>query len=479
MLAWFQKIQSIWQKKVSLLGNHLFFKDKQNIFVESRKKLTLHYSLMLAVGFLFLDIVIYLGIRWAIVSEQTEYLMSTAQHIASHQSALLKKPNFLFKDRFEVSEAQDRLFFYAFDNDGKIFNSSPITYSIEPLIFNTIHNWHSVIKLRVKPIFFSSSENFMALIPYTVVRENKTEEEVRFLMTQLPIYLHGEKVGTVFVGRDVTPIYLGLQKSLRVLIFISILTFILATYVGYRMAGYTIIPLAQAYEKQHQFASDASHELRTPLAILMTTIDLLSADKTIQDEFSKQALEDARDEINKMTHIISDLLTMARSGDIISGMKMMPTNVAWIAKNVVRNLKPIAEKKQITLSIQGDDEKDLIAWGDERQLTQLFIIFLDNAIKYTPEKGSVSIIFQKPKNRRLTFIIQDTGIGISPSEHGKIFDRFYQVDRARSRDESRGNGLGLAIARNIIRLHHGSIKLKSDLGKGAMFWITLPQDKTA
>ena len=137
-------------------------------------------------------------------------------------------------------------------------------------------------------------------------------------------------------------------------------------------------------------------------------------------------------------------------------------------------LYKMLRKKNITLKREG--EKEVFIRADEQKLKQLVLIFVDNALKYTPDGGSVSVRLSTPSPTRVSFDVQDTGIGISPEDQQKVFDRFYRVDKARSR-EMGGNGLGLAIAQEIVRLYNGIIDLKSEQGKGTTFTVTLRRGK--
>ncbi|MBQ1918102.1 MAG: sensor histidine kinase, partial [Schwartzia sp.] len=155
-------------------------------------------------------------------------------------------------------------------------------------------------------------------------------------------------------------------------------------------------------------------------------------------------------------------------------LKLTRFDLGEVIDQTMRKMQPLAEKKNITLKREG--EKEVFIRADEQKLKQLVLIFVDNALKYTPDGGSVSVRLSTPSPTRVSFDVQDTGIGISPEDQQKVFDRFYRVDKARSR-EMGGNGLGLAIAQEIVRLHNGIIDLKSEQGKGTTFTVTLRRGK--
>jgi signal transduction histidine kinase len=251
---------------------------------------------------------------------------------------------------------------------------------------------------------------------------------------------------------------------------LAVLALAVAAGVGHMLAGKAIVPLIEAYEKQRQFAADASHELRTPLSVVMASADLLDNDPSITSPFLKQVIADVRDEVKKMTKLVSDLLFVARSDNQALKLKLSKVDLAAAADQTVRLMEPLADKKKITLVREG--EGALTAKLDEQKMKQLLLILVDNAVKYTPEGGKVTVRVTAPSAGKIRIEAEDTGIGISKEDLTKIFDRFFRVDKARSR-EMGGNGLGLAIAQEIVNLHGGTIHVDSELGKGTKFIVTL------
>ena len=274
----------------------------------------------------------------------------------------------------------------------------------------------------------------------------------------------------VYVGKDVTAMYNGMEKSTYALAIVGVLALLIAAGVGHILSGRAMVPLKAAYEKQRQFAADASHELRTPLAVVMASADLLQNDPSIQSPFLKQVIEDVRDEVKKMTKLVSDLLVVARSDNKALKLKPQKFDLAGLIEQTSRLMQPLADQKHITLNTYNLEKTDIQA--DEQKIRQLILILVDNAVKYTPEGGAVTVSLLKAEKGRVKFAVADTGIGIAPEDQERIFDRFYRVDKARSR-EMGGNGLGLAIAQEIVNLHKGHIRIESALGKGTTFIVEL------
>ena len=229
-------------------------------------------------------------------------------------------------------------------------------------------------------------------------------------------------------------------------------------------------PIREAYERQRQFAADASHELRTPLAVVLASADLLHSDPTITSPFLKQVIEDVRDEVKKMTKLVGDLLTVARTDGRATQFKPVRMDIAAAARQTVRMMRPFAEKKDIAIEELLPKRAEIYA--DEQKIRQLILILVDNAVKYTPEHGHIEVSLSTEERGMVCLSITDSGIGIAKEHQERIFDRFYRVDKARSRRMG-GNGLGLAIAREIVEAHHGSITLNSELGKGTTFHVRL------
>ena len=170
-------------------------------------------------------------------------------------------------------------------------------------------------------------------------------------------------------------------------------------------------------------------------------------------------------------------MLVARSDN--KALKLKPTkfDAAELLGQTARVMQPLAEKKHITIATAADDGKDgdmtkHEIQADEQKIKQLMLILVDNAVKYTPEGGRVTVGFEKAPQGRVRFYVQDTGIGIAEEDQQRIFDRFYRVDKARSR-EMGGNGLGLSIAQEIVNLHQGTITVKSRPGEGTRFIVEL------
>jgi heavy metal sensor kinase len=230
-----------------------------------------------------------------------------------------------------------------------------------------------------------------------------------------------------------------------------------------------IARLEEAFQKQRQFAADASHEMRTPLAIIQAESSLALDRKRTQSEY-RRSLELVSQEVTYMSEIISKLLLLSRNGAGSEALTFQEVNLKDLLIELSSDVEALVQEKGVTFSLGQMDS--LTVKGDRLRLKQLFLNVLENAVRYTPSGGTISSSVVK-KNGSAFVSISDTGIGIPTEDLPFIFDRFYRVDKARSRADG-GMGLGLAIASSIAKLHGGGIEVESQVGKGSTFHIALP-----
>jgi signal transduction histidine kinase len=225
--------------------------------------------------------------------------------------------------------------------------------------------------------------------------------------------------------------------------------------------------LDAAFQRERQFTADASHELRTPLAAMQTIIGSTLGRQRAPAEY-EQALTDLSQEVEQMRTLTEGLLHLARNDVIRQAAKFESADLSILLKDVLDSLRPLAEEKGLKLIGNVPDE-DLTLMGDSDGLIRLFANLLDNAIKYTTQ-GCIIASAKRKDDKTLAVAISDTGIGIASEHLPHIFDRFYRVDQSRSTE---GIGLGLAIAQDLARAHHGSIAVESEVGKGTTFIVQL------
>lgn len=232
--------------------------------------------------------------------------------------------------------------------------------------------------------------------------------------------------------------------------------------------------LEEAYQQvqnvndlQRRFLADASHELRTPLTIMLSSLELMKKEQGSDPEFQANALENIHTEAERMARLTTRLLMLART-DASAPFVRKPLLIADIVGEVYRQGCP--PDRQIIMECQGlETLDDAAVSGNADYLKQVFLILLENACKYTPDGGKVTIVGER-KERELSITIADTGIGIAQEDMPRLFERFYRAQNARSKS---GMGLGLAIAHGIIEQHGGTIKVESAPGQGSRFTVSL------
>jgi two-component system sensor histidine kinase CiaH len=250
---------------------------------------------------------------------------------------------------------------------------------------------------------------------------------------------------------------------------LSALTF--TFFAGLFMAERALVPIRLSWQRQRDFVADASHELRTPLAVMQTNLELVlgNPDETIESQ--SRWLNNIHAEGQRMAKLVDDLLLLARADSSQELMEMQYFPLHLALKDALQPFEAVAVSSGIEL--ETSLESEITFYGDEARLKQLAVILVDNAIKYTPPGGRVNIEL-KDQERNVEIVVSDTGEGIEQKYLKRVFERFYRVDKARSR-QTGGNGLGLAIAQWITTEHQGSIKISSGPGKGTTFRVILPK----
>lgn len=229
--------------------------------------------------------------------------------------------------------------------------------------------------------------------------------------------------------------------------------------------------LEMSFAALRRFTADASHELKTPLAVLRADVERAMSASASRSE-KMVALEEALQETTRMADLVESLLTLARADEGRFDLHREPVALEPLVREVFETATILGEAAKLTVTMP--EPEPAVVLGDATRLRQLFLNLTTNAIKYTPRGGSVEISLTR-HDRHASFAVRDTGAGISAADLPHIFERFYRADRARSRTPERGGfGLGLAISRWIAEAHGGTIAVRSRLGRGSTFTVTLP-----
>jgi len=250
--------------------------------------------------------------------------------------------------------------------------------------------------------------------------------------------------------------------------------FIVSGFLGYFLAGRTLKPIQEIVDDQKRFIADASHELRTPLTSLQTATEVHLRNKNLTLSEAKKLLSQNLQEIQYLQVLTNDFMQLTEHEEKSTSDLFETVYLSDILSSAIQKVDFFAKSKntQITLKkVKAELE------GDKKSLTELFVIILDNAIKYSPRNSKVSVAIINQDSMRKV-VIKDRGVGISDEDIPHIFNRFYRAEKSRSKDISPGYGLGLSIAEKIINRHNGSIEVESELKKGTTFTVMLPHKQS-
>ena len=277
--------------------------------------------------------------------------------------------------------------------------------------------------------------------------------------------------GYKIVFLDITSRQAILTNLIYTFLAVALIMLIVIFFISKFFANRSIKPIKEAFEKQKQFIADASHELKTPLAVINTNIDVLLANG--EDTINNQSkwLHYIKSEVERTSKLTSDLLYLTQVDYSEVKMIFSTFNLSQTVESVLLTMEALIFENNISFNY--DIEENIMLHGNIEQIKQVVMILLDNAIKYTNPKGRV-IVSLKKHNNNIVLSLTNTGKGIEEEYLNKIFDRFYRVDKSRSRN-SGGYGLGLSIAKAIVEQHGGKIFAKSILNESSTFIVELPK----
>jgi signal transduction histidine kinase len=291
--------------------------------------------------------------------------------------------------------------------------------------------------------------------------------ESQSLYNQFPVFQ-----GDPRFGFNSNPFYQSsAHRILLRLLGFNVLVLVLAGGSSYLLAKRTLGPIEVAHLQQKRFTSDVSHELRTPLTAIRMESEVALLNAKIPAKELRQTLESNLEEVDKLENLINNLLRLSRlEADELKQNFGVLTNTE-IVSTAIKSVSKLAGHHSIVID-QNVMEAKLP--GDIESLSQLLVILIDNAIKYSPN-GSGITIESKPGKDSVIFKVKDSGTGIEPLALEHIFDRFYRADSSRAKTNIEGFGLGLSIAKMIAEIHQGHITISSQLEKGTTATVKLPK----
>lgn len=382
----------------------------------------------------------------------------------------------VFDGRVLVVNSQMRIIYdtYVYE-EGKILISDMVIKGLSGKIEQTIPDEDGVMEITI-PVH-GKDDNIIALIIFSLnesefmvnLKETSSELYVIRILLMLAIIV----IAVVFSGMLVTPV-----KAMTA----AITRFSEGFYERVNENGYSeIAQLSGAFNKlfgrmmkldesRQEFVSNVSHELKTPITSIKVLADSLNSQEDVPVELYKEFMTDIAEEIDREDKIINDLLTLVRMDKTTAALNITNVNINKLVEKILKRLSPLASKKNIEITYESF--RNVQADVDEVKLSLAITNLVENAIKYNKKNGWIKTSLNA--DHKFFYVqVEDSGIGIPKEHQEKIFERFYRVDKTRSR-ETGGTGLGLAITRDTVAMHNGSIKLDSKENEGSKFIIRIP-----
>ena len=298
--------------------------------------------------------------------------------------------------------------------------------------------------------------------------ENGGEKKF-ILMGMCRFVTNGTVQGDLYTFVNLEDYYDMAVDGFAFLLLLCLVCIVTAGGGGYYMAAKNIKPLELLFKREHEFAANASHELRTPLTVMSLGIESLQNDPDSKfSPYAEETLRDMQQETQYMSKLTEALLTLARGDEDNVTLQKEKVDLTAVMADICAQLRPLAEQKNLQLVFNGT--RRIFSLCDKDKIKQLLIILVDNAIKYS-DSGTITAEVEADGMQAVIRVL-DEGIGITEGEAERIFERFYRVDKARSR-ASGGFGLGLSIAQWIVKRHGGSITAHSRDGGGTVFTVRL------
>jgi heavy metal sensor kinase len=456
------------------------------MFHSVRTRLTLWYAAVLGLSLIAFAFLIYYAVAATFHKRQDESLRSTAQTVAS---AYVEE----FEEQHSVAKAGEVVL-------------SELTFP---------NHYVEILERTGQPIASSRNLSNRIVIPANTLDETRagnysvvTVDGLRAAVVPL-----GSDFGFAVVAEPLSIIEDGLRQLRRDFFAGVPLVLLLASLGGYFLSRKSLAPIASmnqqtqrisaeslsrrldvtnprdelgrlattindllarlenSFNEQQRFIADASHELRTPLAVLRGETEVALAKQRTLDEY-QESLSLIQEEAERLSRIVEDLFILARQPiETIAALTKERVSLNDAIKDCARAAQVLATRKGVRLTTE-NNSVSIDLNGDKELIMRMILNLLDNAVKYTPAGGEISLALTR-QNGNAEIVVRDTGIGIPETDRQLIFDRFYRVDKARSRALG-GAGLGLSIVRWIVEVHGGEIHIDSAPGRGSTFTVDLP-----
>ena len=429
------------------------------MFGRIRQRLTLLYTILTALALASFALVFYFGLTSLLMREQEREVTSYAAAVSRGAGEIIRKSERKRTD----NELEKKL--------KPLGGEAAYSYYLLSLDGSVVLERNTFPAARADCLKLAESAQTESR---GILNVTLPEGSSRLLWTKAPVYDEGRQMGSLFVAKELDSHDHFVKRLAQTLGSAALLFLLMAGGIGYFAAGRAFVPIRRSFDAQRRFVADASHELRTPLSVIQASLDVV--EKEEQDRlspFSQQVIADLKQEVRRMGRLTGDLLTLARSDAEGMELRRESFDLQELLQRAQRTMQPQAEDQQVAVVLTPGNSLPVLA--DPDRIFQLLLVLLDNAVKYSPAGGNVSLTATRlnGENGKALITVADTGPGVPLADQEKIFDRFYRLDSSRSR-EAGGAGLGLAIARAIAKAHGGSISVVAAPTGGSIFKVFLP-----
>lgn len=459
------------------------------MFDSVRVRLTLWYASVLALSLVAFALVIYYAAGNIFQERQDESLRSTAETVASayvEELGEMHSPSVAGQVVLAEITFPNR-YVQLTDHDGKAVAASanlsgstvtiPSPVLAEARVRGFSHATVNGLRIAVVPLPADQNAGYAAVAePLSVVDDGLSELRRDLFAGVLLVLLLASGGGYFLARKSLAPIASMNNQTQRISAE-NLSARLDVTNSRDELGRFAITindllaRLENSFDEQQRFIADASHELRTPLAVLRGETEVALGKRRTVEEY-QESLWLIQDEAERLSRIVEDLFILARQPiNTRSALNKQRLSLHETVRDCARAAQVLALRKGVRLEFD-DDLPSIALNGDEELIKRMLLNLLDNAVKYTPEGGEISLALAR-QNGNAEIVVRDTGIGIPATDQPRVFDRFFRVDKARARVLG-GAGLGLSIAQWIVEVHGGEISVASAPGEGSTFTVVLP-----
>lgn len=333
------------------------------------------------------------------------------------------------------------------------------------ILYNVFRS--TTLRLTVWYLIILMSLSIVFSIAIFIVTTNEIQARLTNFQTNIEESIGSNKTPSILTTIIHSSNDLRVADELAVVLFyVNLVILFGGGFLSYYLATRSLIPIKKVHESQSRFTSDTSHELRTPLAVMKTELEVALRDKNATVDDLRSVLSSNLEEVDKLSKLSEMLLNLSQLDN--TKLKLSPVNLNKVTQSILNSLK--IPKKRLELK----STKQQIVYGNETALSDSIKVLIDNSIQYSPNNSTVHVDISRRDDFSAEFVITNSGPGIQPEKLPHVFDRFYRADDSRTGGKNKGYGLGLALAKNIVELHNGTLSVESIPDQETTFTLVLP-----